>query len=64
MPVCITTMTPDIPNQRTLLDELDQRQDEVLARLDELNLRIESVLQEHSPTSHAASKAAGGDSAL
>jgi hypothetical protein len=28
------------------LDELDQRQDEVLAQLDELNTRIENLLQE------------------
>ena len=51
-------MTPDTPYQRTLLDELDERQNEVLARLDELNVRIESVLKEHSPSSHAAAEAA------
>ncbi len=43
------SMTPDTPQKRTLLDELDERQNEVLARLDELNLRIESVLQECIP---------------
>jgi hypothetical protein len=54
-------MTPDIPHQRTLLDELDERQNEVLARLDELNVRIESVLNEHLPTSHASSEMAPAD---
>ncbi len=35
----------------TLLDELDARQDEVLAQLDELNQRIELLLAEF--TSHS-----------
>ena len=54
-------MTPDTPYQRTLLDELDERQNEVLARLDELNVRIESVLNEHLPASHASSELAPSD---
>ena len=36
----------DSPKQCGLLDELDQRQDEVLAQLDELNSRIENLLKE------------------
>jgi hypothetical protein len=36
----------DSPRQCSLLDEIDQRQDEVLAQLDELNTRIEKLLKE------------------
>jgi hypothetical protein len=36
--------------QRTLLQELDLRQDEVLSQLDELNLRIERLLNECLPS--------------
>ena len=32
--------------QCSVLDEIDQRQDEVLAQLDELNTRIENLLKE------------------
>jgi hypothetical protein len=32
--------------QCSLLDEIDQRQDQVLAQLDELNTRIENLLKE------------------
>ena len=32
--------------QCSLLDEIDQRQDEVLAQLDQLNTRIENLLRE------------------
>ena len=32
--------------QCSLLDELDQRQDEVLAELDQLNTRIENLLND------------------
>jgi len=32
--------------QCSLLDDIDQRQDEVLAQLDELNTRIENILKE------------------
>jgi hypothetical protein len=53
-------MTPDAPYQRTLLDDLDERQNDVLAQLDELNTRIERVLKEHAPASH---EAAGGEPA-
>ena len=37
---------PESTRQCSLLDELDQRQDEVLAQLDELNTRIENLLKE------------------
>ena len=36
----------ELIKQCSLLDELDQRQDEVLAQLDELNTRIEKLLKE------------------
>ena len=36
----------DLPQNYTLLDELDARQDEVLAQLDELNSRVEGLLNE------------------
>jgi predicted transcriptional regulator len=39
-------MTSSLLEKRTLIDELDSRQDEVIAQLDELNQRIESVIQE------------------
>lgn len=39
-------MATSLVEKRTLIDELDSRQDEVLAQLDELNVRIESVIQE------------------
>lgn len=39
-------MTDDMGPQYTLLDELDARQNDVLAQLDELNRRIELLLQE------------------
>jgi hypothetical protein len=38
-------MSADLPSQ-TLLEELDARQDEVLAELDALNRRLEQVLKE------------------
>ena len=37
---------PEATKPCSLLDELDQRQDEVLAQLDELNTRIENLLKE------------------
>lgn len=37
---------PDLESKTSLLDELEQRQDEVLAQLDQLNARIESLLNE------------------
>lgn len=37
---------PDIESQTSLLDELEQRQDEVLVQLDQLNARIENLLNE------------------
>lgn len=39
-------MTSSLLEKRTLIDELDSRQDEVIAQLDELNQRIEAVIQE------------------
>ena len=36
---------PDTPRQ-TLLEELDSRQDQVLAELEALNTRLEQVLKE------------------
>ena len=43
---------PDATRQCSLLDEIDQRQDEVLAQLDELNTRIENLLQECLASRH------------
>ena len=37
---------PDLERKSSLLEELEQRQDEVIAQLDELNSRIESLLNE------------------
>ncbi|HPM81478.1 MAG TPA: hypothetical protein PLF81_12305 [Candidatus Anammoximicrobium sp.] len=37
---------PDPDRKSSLLDELEQRQDEVLAQLDQLNARIEDLLNE------------------
>jgi len=37
-------MTTSLSEKRTLLEELDARQDEVLEQLDALNVRIESLL--------------------
>jgi len=37
---------PDTECKTSLLDELEQRQDEVLAQLDQLNARIEDLLNE------------------
>jgi hypothetical protein len=39
-------MATSLLEKRTLIDELDARQDEVIAQLDALNQRIEAVLQE------------------
>jgi hypothetical protein len=36
----------DLPQSHSLLDELDARQDEVLAQLEELNTRLEGLLNE------------------
>lgn len=38
-------------NQLTLLEELNRRQDEVLAELDQLNGRLESLLKTLTPKS-------------
>jgi hypothetical protein len=40
-------MTTAPADKRTLLDELDARQDEVLLQLDELNAQIEKLLAEY-----------------
>ncbi len=39
-------MACDPQQLHSLLDELDTRQDEVLAKLDDLNVRIESILKQ------------------
>jgi hypothetical protein len=39
-------MPTSVPPHLTLLDELDARQDSVLAGLEELNERLESLLRE------------------
>lgn len=39
---------PDPAGQPTLLEELDERQDEVLTQLDDLNARIEKLLEEYT----------------
>ncbi len=44
---------PGPEKQCSLLDELDQRQDEVLAQLDDLNDRIENLLHDFLQTRHA-----------
>jgi hypothetical protein len=36
----------DLPQETSLLAELDRRQDEVLAQLNELNERVERLLEE------------------
>jgi hypothetical protein len=41
-------MENEFIQQSTLLDELDRRQDEALAQLDELNRRIETLLAEYT----------------
>lgn len=55
-------MVFDPQQLHTLLDELDTRQDEVIAQLDDLNTRIESILKRcgsvdsglGTPTTHEA----------
>ncbi len=37
---------PDPDRKSSLLDDLEQRQDEVLSQLDQLNARIEDLLNE------------------
>jgi hypothetical protein len=37
---------PDLDHKSSLLDDLEQRQDDVLAQLDQLNARIENLLDE------------------
>ena len=49
----------DSPKQSSLLEELDQRQDEVLAQLDELNAEIESLLGDFQRAYKAEMEAAG-----
>lgn len=36
----------DLQEQRTLLEEIDERQNDVLSQLDQLNARIELLLKE------------------
>ena len=47
-------------SQPSFLDELDARQDEVLRQLDELNARLEKLLNEHTGQTAAAQMAAAG----
>ena len=37
---------PDPQKQSTLLDELDQRQEDVLSQLDQLNAEVETLLND------------------
>ncbi len=37
---------PDLERKSSLLEELEQRQDDVIAQLDQLNARIENLLNE------------------
>jgi hypothetical protein len=38
----------EIPDRNTLLDEIEQRQDDLLRQLDDLNQQVEKALREHS----------------
>jgi hypothetical protein len=49
----------ELQNQSSLLEELDQRQDEVLAQLDQLNAEIEGLLGDFLRASKAEMEAAG-----
>ena len=44
-----STMSAASTSSQSLLEELDARQDEILAQLEELNARIERVLKECLP---------------
>jgi hypothetical protein len=37
---------PDLEHKSSLLEELEQRQDDVISQLDQLNARIENLLNE------------------
>jgi len=50
---------PELQNQSSLLEELDQRQDEVLAQLDKLNADIEGLLGDFQRACKAEMEAAG-----
>jgi hypothetical protein len=47
-----------LPAATSLLEDLDRRQDEVLAQLDELDQRIAAILAEHSPARATSERAA------
>jgi len=49
----------DEPNQTSFLDELDQRQDEVLVQLEQLNSQIEGLLGDFQLAHKAEIEAAG-----
>ena len=46
-------------SSQSLLEELDARQDEILAQLEELNARIERVLKDCLPTKEPQLRLAG-----
>jgi hypothetical protein len=46
-------MAAEIGSHYSLLDDLDMRQDDVLEQLDQLNQRIELLLNEFTTTVHA-----------
>lgn len=46
-------------SSQSLLEELDSRQDEILAQLEELNARIERVLKECLPAKEPQLRLAG-----
>ncbi len=52
---------PDLESKTSLLDELEQRQDEVLAQLDQLNARIENLLNECLQTRKPELETAAGN---
>lgn len=51
----------DLQQQRSLLEEIDARQDDVLSQLDQLNLRIETLLKEVLATREKEERLAGDE---
>ena len=65
LPAPLALLDPRLPKyamseekERSLLEELDERQDEVLRQLDELNLQIENLLKENTADREIDAKAA------
>jgi hypothetical protein len=54
-------MATDTLEHYALLDDLDARQDEVLAQLDELNSRLEGLLASHTEKDLSSADAACSD---